>query len=166
MFKKYILIALYLFNTGCATYHDNRTVEEQRSKLTYALSALSGNYVVKESRNNDLDVVSITITDSIDLGALVSLKSKDGRVTNLPGDNCNGYVNEKRKYIGLLCFKISDRHSYFGGFGVDKLDAPRLIKSGALIGGYEPMQAVQGDYLIEIMYNRTGRSMYFRADKK
>jgi len=167
MFARTIAIAALCATaslSGCMTYQDPRTPEQQKSALHWAANELVGQYSVTDSRNDDgrgyVQAIVSRQDDSDQLGLLM-VNPKTG-ATALKGSDCRGWYAENHRYTAMQC--DADRIREVNFFSLVRQASPDPVNSGTLPPSFATMVVPEGSYLFEIA-DRSGRHHYYVLTK-
>jgi hypothetical protein len=161
--KRLLTISILAFAlSGCGlivpvSYSDKQT-PEQKQQLSGVLDALAGDYIVVDSRKDDLKMVSLTVKRR-DNDLLFIVNQKNGQNFLVTGQDCTGYSRESWKAV--MCHRIPEGLNFIT---FDLLDKPREIKDNAIILPFPTMEVKAGDYLVDFDH-RGGRPNYYVLKK-
>ncbi|MCK4118376.1 hypothetical protein ACI2UK_13835 [Ralstonia nicotianae] len=141
---------------------DPRSPAEQQAELSSAMSKLSGDYQVVESRNDKYSGYAHISVRSEGEQVVVTLQSPKNGTWKLQGTDCQGYDSVEHGFFDVMCKQRGGTVSYFL-FGQQKRG--RTVTDGAAIASFEPMTISGDEYLLDIGM-RGGRSYYYRLKRQ
>lgn len=161
-----LLLAAISGCTSIPSTPDTRSHEERKADLTVAIAELSGEYDVVERRNEIYlnhsfsDARSLKVTASGENIIFKLIGRNNSELVIISGE-CGG--NNHKLSTNIFCSKASSGMSYIS-FGKEKHEYQ--VKSGALIGGFQPLNIRTGDFLLGFSESGSGRPHYYTLRKK
>jgi len=152
--------------TSIPTTPDTRSQEEKKTDFKTAISELSGEYDVVDSRNeiylnyNFAAAKSLKVT-TLGEDIIFKLIGKNNSELLIVGRNCIG--NNHKLSTNFLCREVSSGMNFID---LGKEKHGYQIKSGALIGGFPTLEVHAGDYILSFYESGSGRPHYYILTKR
>ncbi|HXU94293.1 MAG TPA: hypothetical protein VFP33_11630 [Gallionella sp.] len=161
-----IAIALTSLLCACVTpYVDPRTPEEQKAEFNGAINILHGDYIVKDSRNNDGGFTKVTITPDDKEGIMATFVTGNGDMFYVyGGEKCSGGYKPNTGYASLFCNneKFGDHISMLE---IRRVLTPETIPAGPGLFNYQAMK-IEGGYYLNYYLGNNGRPHIYALEKK
>lgn len=151
-----------LLLSACASYHDSRSPEQQKSALNAALNDLIGDYEIVDSRPaSDYRRVSIGTTKGLMTVALATPE----RGILMHGSKCTGWHTEKdgRYFKSVMCDGRDWDVLYFD---VQTDSTQKSVDDKNTNSKFEPMTVPAGYYLLTTRIKSTQKEAYFLMKRK
>lgn len=154
-----------LVTSGCATsYQDPRPVEVREQEVKDAISSLSGEYIIKDSRNdfkNFNEVWLYPMTGSI----TAELTNAKGYMLKVHGgSDCVANYRSADNYARLFC-SFKRPGEMVSMVNVERILTPKTVRSGSVLFGFKDMQIDNG-YLLTYYLGNNGRPYHYHLVKK
>lgn len=170
MIQKLIRASLFIvFISGCTSISstpDTRSQQEKKADFNLAIAGLSGEFDVVESRNeiylrhNFAEARTLKVAE-LNENIIFMLVGKDSKELVIVGGMCGG--NNHKLSTNLSCSKASSGIDYIS-FSNEKHEYQ--IKSGAMIGGFPPLNIRTGDFLLSFFESGSGKPHYYTLKRK
>ena len=159
-----VAIGLTCLLSSCVTsYQDPRTPEEKAKQTNNAINSLYGDYIVKDSRNNDDKVTSVTISP-VSSSISANFTTSNGTFKLYGGAECYGGYRESDMYANLFC--INERPGeHISTILLKRIISPETISDGAMVFGFKNMK-IESGYYLEYTLGNNGRRHVFSLEKK